>query len=206
MGTRNATPKLESKSTRPRDKVYEIAAEVFHRNGYDKTSMSDIADAVGLTKAGLYHHVESKENLLFTILNYGMDMTEAHVLAPLESVADPMTRLKKLIELHLKLLLEGRKLAVTGLLHECQSLSPRDQAKINRRKKAYVRVVTDLVRAVLEKSDRRSVNPKVAALALLGMLNWTYQWYKPSGAVKPDEVVREFQLLFIHGILGVQDA
>ena len=205
MGTRNATPKADSKSTAARDKVYEIAAEVFHRNGYDKTSMSDIADAVGLTKAGLYHHVESKENLLYTILNYGMDMTEAHVLGPLESVADPLSRLKKLIELHLKLLLEGRKLAVTGLLHECQSLSARDQARINRRKKAYVRVVTDLVRAVLEKSNRSSVNPKVAALALLGMLNWTYQWYKPSGSVKPDEVVREFQLLFIHGILGVQD-
>ena len=44
----------------------------------------------------------------------------------------------------------------------------------------------------------------LAALALLGMLNWTYQWYKPSGAVKPNEVVREFQDLFIFGVLGAQ--
>ena len=45
-----------------RNRVFEVAAEVFHRKGYDNTSMSDIATAAGLTKAGLYHHVESKES------------------------------------------------------------------------------------------------------------------------------------------------
>ena len=205
MANRNATSKIKQKSTAPRDKVYEIAAEVFHRQGYDNTSMNDIAEAVGLTKAGLYHHVSSKESLLFTILDYGMDMTEAYVVEPLESVADPVRRLKTMIELHLKLILEGRKLAVTGLLHECQGLSKQDKTRINRRKKKYVQLVTDLVSDVMEKSNCRAANPKVAALALLGMLNWTYQWYKPSGAVKPDEVVREFQDLFIHGVLGAED-
>ena len=211
MSNRNITSKLKKKSTAPRDKVYEIAAEVFHRKGYDNTSMNDIAEAVGLTKAGLYHHVPSKESLLFTILDYGMDMTEAYVVDPLEAIADPVRRLKKMIELHLKLILEGRRLAVTGLLHECQGLSKPHQAKINRRKKQYVRLVTELVSEVMKKSNGKAANPadppdpKVAALALLGMLNWTYQWYKPSGSVKPDEVVREFQDLFIHGVLGTQE-
>ena len=203
MSTRNVTVKRKDKSTAPRDKVYEVAAEVFHNKGYDKTSMSDIASAVGLTKAGLYHHVLSKEQLLYTILDYGMDMTEAYVVQPLESVKDPVVRLKKMIELHLKLILEGRKLAVTGLLHECQGLSRRDRTRINRRKKKYVQLVSDMIGDVLEKTPTpTSVNPKVAALALLGMLNWTYQWYKPSGTVKPDQVVREFQDLFINGVLG----
>ena len=205
MANRNGTSKLKQKSTTPRDKVYEIAAEVFHRKGYDNTSMSDIAEAVGLTKAGLYHHIPSKESLLFTILDYGMDMTEAYVVDPLEAIADPVRRLKKMIELHLKLILEGRKLAVTGLLHECQGLSRPHQAKINRRKKQYVRLVTELVSEVMQKSNCKAADPKVAALALLGMLNWTYQWYKPSGSVKPDEVVREFQDLFIRGVLGTQE-
>ena len=189
-----------------RRKVYDIAAEVFHRKGYDKTSMSDIAAAVGLTKAGLYHHVTSKEQLLYTILDYGMDMTEAYVVRPLDSVKDPVLRLRTLIELHLKLILEGRKLAVTGLLHECQGLSDRDQSAINRRKKDYVDLVSGIIGDVLATSRRskNDTNPKVAALALLGMLNWTYQWYKPSGAAKPDDVVREFQDLFINGVLGTQ--
>ena len=134
-----------------------------------------------------------------------MDMTEAYVVDPLEAIADPVRRLKKMIELHLKLILEGRKLAVTGLLHECQGLSRPHQAKINRRKKQYVRLVTELVSEVMQKSNCKAADPKVAALALLGMLNWTYQWYKPSGSVKPDEVVREFQDLFIHGVLGTHE-
>jgi AcrR family transcriptional regulator len=217
MATRNA--QLKSNGMRPvaeaaersvasRDKVYEIAAEVFHSKGYDKTSMSDIASAVGLTKAGLYHHVSSKEQLLSTILDYGMDMTEAYVVAPLESVTDPIARLKTMIELHLRLILEGRKLAVTGLLHECQGLSTAAQARINRRKKKYVHVVRDIIRDVLETRSmkkQKNVDPKVAALALLGMLNWTYQWYKPTGAAKPEKVIREFQSLFLNGVLGTGD-
>ena len=45
-----------------RNRVFEVAAEVFHRKGYDNTSMSDVASAAGMTKAGLYHHVASKES------------------------------------------------------------------------------------------------------------------------------------------------
>ena len=202
MVKRNATLKAEPKSTGSREKVYEIAAEVFHRKGYDNTSMSDIAQAVGLTKAGLYHHVTSKESLLSTILEDGMDMTEAYVVEPLATITDPLVRLKKLIELHLKLLLEGRKLAVTGLLHECQSLASDDRLRINHRKKQYVRMVADVIEDVVESCGGRPIDPKVAALALLGMLNWTYQWYKPSGTVTPEQVVEEFQSLFINGILG----
>jgi AcrR family transcriptional regulator len=202
MANRNATPKMDSRSTALREKVYAIAAEVFHRKGYDNTSMNDIAEAVGLTKAGLYHHVTSKESLLSTILDEGMDMTEARVIAPLRGIQDPLARLRKLIELHLKLLLEGRQLAVTGLLHECQSLAEEDRRRINRRKKQYVREVTDIVRDVLDSRGAAACDPKVAALALLGMLNWTYQWYRPSGSVKPEEVVAQFQDLFVHGLLG----
>jgi hypothetical protein len=131
-----------------------------------------------------------------------MDLTEASVVEPLATIRDPMVRLRKLIELHLKLLLEGRKLAVTGLLHECQGLAEKDRVRINRRKKQYVHVVTELVRDVIEQCGGRPLNPKVAALALLGMLNWTYQWYKPSGSVQPEELVEQFQSLFIHGVLG----
>src|SRR5215510_15826459 len=121
-----------------RNRVYEVAAEVFHRKGYDNTSMSDVASAAGLTKAGLYHHVSSKESLLFTVLDSGLDLTESYVVAPLETIEDPLQRLKTMIDLHLRLVLEKRNLEVTGLLQECKTLSPEDQTRINRRKKDYV--------------------------------------------------------------------
>jgi AcrR family transcriptional regulator len=182
--------------------VFEVAAEVFHRKGYDNTSMSDVASAAGLTKAGLYHHVSSKESLLFTVLDSGLDLTESYVVKPLERIADPLERLKTMIDLHLRLVLEERNLEVTGLLHECKTLSPADQTRINRRKKEYVRMTTRLITEVVRKYDVKNVNPKLAALALLGMLNWTYQWYTASGSNSRGEIVESFQTIFLQGILG----
>src|SRR5262249_42146782 len=118
-----------------RNRVFEVAAEVFHRKGYDSTSMSDVATAAGLTKAGLYHHVSSTESLLYTVLDCGLDLTESYVVKPLEQIADPLERLKTMIDLHLRLVLEEQTLEVTGLLHECKTLSPADRARINRRKR-----------------------------------------------------------------------
>ncbi len=186
----------------PRNRIFDVAAEVFHRKGYDNTSMSDVASAAGLTKAGLYHHVASKESLLYTILDSGLDMTESYVVKPLEEIADPLQRLKTMIDLHLQLVLEERNLQVTGLLHECKTLAPADRTRINRRKKEYVKMTTKLIADVIKKYNIKDVNPKVAAFALLGMLNWTYQWYKTTGPSRRDEIVASFQQIFLQGILG----
>jgi AcrR family transcriptional regulator len=189
-------------SKKAKKSVFEVAAEVFHRKGYDNTSMSDVAEAAGLTKAGLYHHVASKESLLFTVLDSGLDFTESYVMKPLESIADPLERLRTMIDLHLRLVLEERNLEVTGLLHECKTLSPSDRARIDKRKKEYVRMTTKLITDVVKKFNVKDVNPKLAAFALLGMLNWTYQWYKPSGSSSREEIVENFQHIFLQGILG----
>jgi AcrR family transcriptional regulator len=185
-----------------RNRVFEVAAEVFHRKGYDNTSMSDVATAAGLTKAGLYHHVTSKESLLYTVLDLGLDLTESYVMKPLEAITDPLERLKTMIELHLRLVLEERNLEVTGLLHECKTLANADRTRINRRKKEYVKMSTKLVADVLKKYNIPNIDPKLAAFALLGMLNWTYQWYRPSGSNSREEIVKNFQHIFLQGILG----
>jgi AcrR family transcriptional regulator len=185
-----------------RNRVFEVAAEVFHRKGYDNTSMSDVAAAAGLTKAGLYHHISSKESLLYTVLDYGLELTESYVLEPLKEISDPLERLKTMIDLHLRLVLQERNLEVTGLLHECKTLSTADRNKINRRKKQYVRIATDIIAEVAKKYNVTHIDPKLAAYALLGMLNWTYQWYKPSGSNTREDIVTTFQQIFLQGILG----
>jgi len=186
----------------PKSRVFEVAAEVFHRKGYDNTSMSDVASAAGLTKAGLYHHVSSKESLLYSVLDLGLDLTESYVMKPLEAISDPLERLKTMIELHLRLVLEERNLEVTGLLHECKTLAPGDRTRINRRKKEYVKMSTKLIAEVMKKYRITDLDPKLAAFALLGMLNWTYQWYKPAGSSTREEIVKNFQRIFLQGILG----
>jgi AcrR family transcriptional regulator len=196
------TKKSDGNGQFTRNRVFEVAAEVFHRKGYDNTSMSDVATAAGLTKAGLYHHVTSKESLLFTVLDAGLDLTESYVMKPLQEISDPLDRLKTLIELHLRLVLQERNLEVTGLLHECKSLSPADRTRINRRKKEYVKMSARIIADVMKKYDIQDLDPKLAAFALLGMLNWTYQWYQPDGSSSREAITKNFQEIFLRGILG----
>jgi AcrR family transcriptional regulator len=106
----------ETKAGRPplshrRAQILEKAAQLFRVKGYEATSMSDIADEVGITKAGLYYFVESKEHLLYLITDYGLDLLDETVVQPLEGVQDPREHLEKLIErhVHMKLLRELQK-------------------------------------------------------------------------------------------------
>src|SRR5919108_244204 len=70
-------------------RILERAARVICQQGFEATSMQEIAIACGLTKAGLYHHVKTKDALLFAIMQYGMDLFEEVVLARVEGIADP---------------------------------------------------------------------------------------------------------------------
>jgi len=90
--------------------ICRIAARVFYAKSYDGASMQDIAEAVGLTKAGLYHHVGSKDRLLFEIQNYGMDILDETVLAPIRDIADPREKLRQTIISHIDLIVRAREL------------------------------------------------------------------------------------------------
>ena len=63
-------------------------------------------------------------------------------------------------------------------------------------------MASSLIADVVKKYNVRNVNPKLAAYALLGMLNWTYQWYRASGSNTREEIVETFQHIFLQGILG----
>ena len=77
--------KKRARQDRPtrRAQILETAARIFCEKGFDKASMEDVADAVGLTKAGLYHHIGSKDELLFAIMSYGMDLNSSSSLLPM---------------------------------------------------------------------------------------------------------------------------
>src|SRR5215471_20432233 len=79
------------------DEIYRAAAQIICEKGYDATSMNDIAEAVGITKSGLYHHVSGKRNLLFNIMNFGMDSLEEEVIIPSLATEDAELRIRTII-------------------------------------------------------------------------------------------------------------
>ncbi len=182
--------------------ICRVAARVFYEKGYDGASMQDIAEAVGLTKAGLYHHVGSKDRLLFEIVNYGMDILDETVLQKIQNFTDPREKLRKLIVGHIDLIVRARDQEITVILHENRSLRGTFRKKINARKKAYIQYLEDLIAQVQALAGRQFVTPRLAAFALLGMINWLYQWYSPEGPIKQNELAEGFADFFFRGLLG----
>ena len=176
---------------------------MFYEKGYDGASMQDIAEAVGLTKAGLYHHVSSKDMLLFEIMNYGMDILEEFVLAKVKDIADPREKLRQTIIGHIDLVARARDMEITVILHENRSLKGSLRQKINARKRAYIDYLEDLIRRVQEQSGMPAkLSPHIAAFAVLGMINWLYQWYHLEGPVKEEEISSAYVEFFFRGLLG----
>ena len=185
--------------------ILETAARVICERGYEGASIQDIADACSLTKAGLYHHIRSKEHLLLEIMNYGMDVFEEQVLHQVLPIADPLERLKTCMAKNILLVTRGWSKEITIILHEHATLTGEARAQINARKKRYVRFLESSFAEAIRAGRLRRVHPKVAAFAFLGMVLWIYKWFKPDGAVKEDELVREMQALFFDGLEAARE-
>jgi AcrR family transcriptional regulator len=190
----------EPSQTGRHSEILETAARLICEKSYEGTSIQDIAQACGLTKAGLYHHIRSKEHLLLEIMHYGMDLFEQQVLSQVMHIEDPVERLKTCMDKNIRLVTSGWSKEVTIILHEHATLTGDPGRQINARKKRYVRFLEDSFSEAVRKQRIRRVNPKAAAFAFLGTVLWIYKWFKPDGALSEDTLVREMIGLFFGGL------
>jgi AcrR family transcriptional regulator len=187
------------------DQIYYAAAKIFCDKGYDATSMSDIAEAVGITKAGIYHYVKSKQDLLFAIMNFGMDRLETYVISPARAITDPEQRLRSVIHNHAILIIEGSApegySPLTVLNDEMAGLTPLHRRKVQQRKRAYLDLLRDTLRQWREEGKLKDVDITVASFSLFGMLLWLSRWYHPDGKLTGEEVANEIEKLALGGML-----
>lgn len=182
------------------------AARLFATQGYERSSIGDLADACRLSRGALYHYFESKEAILYTML-------ETHVRGMLKRVHDALAltggtatdQLAALIEAAVEYNATGRYEQMI-LLNDLQSLGEREQKVI----KGLERQIVDVVSEVLARIDARGkITPttrKVYTMALLGTINYLYTWYDPQGSVKPKQYARMATDLFLNGFLAASEA
>lgn len=199
-GRQSKRPDDDPKSRRR--EILETAARVICEKSYEGASIQDIAEACGLTKAGLYHHIRSKEHLLLEIMNYGMDVFEEQVLNQVLPISDPLERLKACMEKNILLVTHGWSKEVTIILHEHATLTGEARAQINARKKRYVKFLETSFAEAVRDGQIRPVNPTVAAFAFLGMVLWIYKWFRPDGAIDAQTISREMQDLLFSPLLA----
>ena len=196
-----------------RRKIYDEASRLFLQKGYDATSMSDIAQAVNITKAGLYHFVSGKEELLFSLLSVAMDEITEDVVTPALEVEDPRDRLKVIITNHLRSIgrtTRRRANPLTMLADEPAGLGPENRRLIDERKRAYHGLIRDTIEALRRRGDApASLDPGVAAHCILGMILWMVRWRRPGGRLELDHIVDQivtFALATVTGVNGPKAA
>ena len=185
--------------------IYRVAARIICEKGYDATSMNDIAEAVGITKAGIYHHIPGKKDLLFSIMNFGMDSLDEQVIIPAREVEDAEQRLHTIITNHVQLITsrstpQGNN-PVTIIVDEVAGLTAAHRRKIDQRKRAYVDLVRETLEELKAEGKLCEVDVTTASFSLLGMILWLSRWYNPGGRLGPEQIAEEITKIALGGLL-----
>ena len=183
-----------------RQDIFEAAAQVFRQKGFHGASMNDIAEAVSLQKASLYHHVSSKQEILLEILDQALELLLGRISSITESNIPADKKLRLMIREYLQILVENIDLAAV-LLFEHRSLERRRHARhIPNRDKfesLWKDTLAEGVRTKIFKCDDLGLTTR----ALLGIMNWTITWYNPKGEKTIEQVADDYTNLLLNGLL-----
>jgi len=186
-------------------RLLDAAVALFSRQGYAATSTREVAALLGMQKASLYYHIESKEDLLYFICKSSLEQVRSDVETAIAEIDGPLERTRTLICTHVESMLRSKDEHATTLT-EMYSLSKDRLASIVALREGYV----DLVRSVLRDAQkagalREDIDVRYLTLALLGLLNRVLVWYRRRGPLSPVQLGQLLAVIFLAGIAPVRD-
>jgi len=176
--------------------VLRRAVEVFNRQGYDGTSMGDLARELGVGKSALYHHVPGKEALLSEALDEALDGLTAVLDRPIGTTA--YDRLRAAVRDSVRVLVEH--LPAVTLLLRVRGNSEVEVAALRRRRQIDDRLAALVSAAAAEGSLRADLPPDLVSRLLFGMVNSLVEWYRPGGPVDADTLADALATLAFEGL------
>jgi AcrR family transcriptional regulator len=182
-----------------RDAIVDTSAAVFAQRGYHATGITELCTANDLGKGALYHYIGSKEELLAAIHDRVMDEVMAGADRVMEAGGSPSRQLA----MHGDQLLDVIHRYpdhVWVFLHEFPALTGERAERFRGRRREYEKRIEAVLQAGVDSGEFRTVEPKLTALAWLGMHNYTYLWLKPGGAMSARDVAKPFADIFMAGI------
>jgi len=187
------------------DEIRRAASRIFFEKGYDSTSIQDIADAVGILKGSLYYYIDTKEDLLFDVIKSTHEEGLRQASEWMSMDGSPRQRLQAAIAGHVASNLQHLE-GVGVFFQDFPSLGEERRAEIIDDRDFYDRHLRDLIVEGQASGDfNPELDPKLSVMAILGMMNWVYQWYRPGGDWDPRDVASGLAALAMGG-LAVTDA
>ena len=182
-----------------RDEILDASAQIFSQKGYHGTSMQDIAAAVNLQKASLYHHVSSKQEILFELLNRGLQILTEKVEEAIIDPGPPDERLRQAIQAYLSALTEHQDVT-SVLLLEYRSLEPDYLMRHIEERDRFEQIWQDLIQLGIQENIFSCDHPSMSTRALLGVMNWTVTWFRIDGPMSAGEIADQITDLFLLGL------
>jgi TetR/AcrR family transcriptional regulator, cholesterol catabolism regulator len=184
-------------------RLLKEAARLFRKQGYARTSTRELAAAVGLQSASLYHYMRNKEDLLRSIIKQGYDLMIASARAAAElSEGNPARALESAIQGHLKTAIENRDVYLTTLA-EVKSLSPRSRREADQKRAEYWDLMVGLIESAQRSGHLRSdVSADHLMLVLRNQLSWTIFWFNEDVDLSIDEFAALTNRIFVEGAGG----
>jgi TetR/AcrR family transcriptional regulator len=186
-----------------REMILAEAAELFAQRGFHGTSMNEVAEACGLSKATLYHYYRDKSELLVSI-------ADGHVSRLVDlcdsvygdaSVA-PADRLAVLIERFLVEYSQAQN-SHRVLTEDVRFLEDVDRKRILDKERYVVQTFANAI-AVIRPDAKKAELQKPLAMLLFGMLNWMFTWLRPDGRLNHEAMAPVVRSLFLHGLQGLE--
>jgi AcrR family transcriptional regulator len=198
VATRPRRPELGARYDRRQQEVVAAGAKLFAQRGYDQTSVPDLARALGLATGSLYHYFGSKEQLLIAICDELMDPLLARARELVAEGAPPEQRLRDLVRLWVEHVVEHRDhmLVFQQQRHVIQHGGQWRSVRASR--KAFEDLTADVL-AQLHTTADPPEQRRLRLAALLGMVNHTAQWYRPSGSLTAQEIADGYVDLLLAG-------
>lgn len=189
--------------------ILRTAAAVFAEVGYDPASIRMVADRAGVSVAGLYYYVRSKDELLFLIQFHVFDRLvrrfendSAQMLAEGGEAARPEARLHRFIHNHLDHFLADMA-SLTVCTRELGRLSGDYLQQVEALQHAYFSQAFEIFQELCSARGDNQMNPRTATLAMFGTINWVSSWYNPASDISAGELAGEFAELYLRGVSAI---
>ncbi len=180
-----------------RETILETAAGLFASKGYERTTIRDVARAARISVAGLYYYVRGKDELLYRICERSFTMVLDALTEKLAETADPRARVRVVIVNHLEHFLRHMN-EMKVLTRELDALEGAYAAQIYALRHRYYTIC----RRVVSEAAPGTVPPRLATMALFGMLNWIHMWYRSEADGDADTLADGIARIFLDGCAG----
>ncbi|MGP4107100.1 TetR/AcrR family transcriptional regulator [Virgibacillus sp. L01] len=187
-----------------RNKIIQEALLMFEKYGYHGVTVNQIVENVGTSKGGFYHHFTSKDELLFVIHDTFITYVLEKATIANETYMSPTKKLQAIIKDFVKVF-DLYKPHISVFYQENIYLKPEYEILIKKKRDQFKQIIISAIREGKACGEfRKEIPVEITGMAILGMVNWAYKWYKQSGPKSIDEIGDIFVDLILHSVLTVQ--